>query len=187
MKKDKNNHKFSSIIAIGSNLGNRAINICKAIKLIEQELGHIERISTFFETKPAGGKAQEFFLNGAVLLQTRQNPEEQMTNLLSIENRLGRKREVHWGDRTIDLDIITIEENLNDKKKPIIFNSDILTCPHPRLEDRDFVLVPVAEIHPKGMYKPLEVTFIELLNDKKYALTGTPYDIKSQLKTFNHR
>jgi 2-amino-4-hydroxy-6-hydroxymethyldihydropteridine diphosphokinase len=130
---------MKAVIALGSNLGNRELNIDSAIaelaKIIE-----ITHLSTNHETDPVGGPEQPKYLNAIAIAETELEPEELLTAMLDIENKLGRKREVHWGPRTLDLDLITFGDEVID--------SEFLVLPHPRAHERRFVLEPWLEIEP---------------------------------------
>ena len=130
---------MKAVIALGSNLGNRELNIDSAIaelaKIIE-----ITHLSTNYETDPVGGPEQPKYLNAIAIAETELEPEELLTAMLDIENKLGRKREVHWGPRTLDLDLITFGDEVID--------SEFLVLPHPRAHERRFVLEPWLEIEP---------------------------------------
>ena len=128
-----------AVIALGSNLGNRELNIDSAIaelaKIIE-----ITHLSTNHETNPVGGPEQPKYLNAILIAETQLDPQELLISMLEIENKLGRKREIHWGPRTIDLDLIVVGDE--------VVVSDVLVLPHPRAHERKFVLEPWLEIDP---------------------------------------
>jgi 2-amino-4-hydroxy-6-hydroxymethyldihydropteridine diphosphokinase len=130
---------MKAVIALGSNLGNRELNIDSAIaelaKIIE-----ITHLSTNHETDPVGGPEQPKYLNAIAIAETELEPEELLTAMLDIENKLGRKREIHWGPRILDLDLITFGDEVMD--------SEFLVLPHPRAHERRFVLEPWLEIEP---------------------------------------
>ncbi|CAN2230621.1 FolK 7,8-dihydro-6-hydroxymethylpterin-pyrophosphokinase [actinobacterium SCGC AAA044-D11] len=130
---------MKAVIALGSNLGNRELNIDSAIaelvKIVE-----ITHLSTNHETDPVGGPEQPKYLNAIAIAETELEPEELLIAMLEIENKLGRKREVHWGPRTLDLDLIVFGDEVID--------SEILVLPHPRAHERRFVLEPWLEIEP---------------------------------------
>jgi len=132
---------MKTVIALGSNLGNRELNIDSAVtelaKIIE-----VSHLSSNYETDPVGGPEQPKYLNSVLIAETELDPHELLIALLEIENRLGRTREVHWGPRTIDLDLIIAGDE--------IINSDVLVLPHPRAHERTFVLEPWLEIDPSA-------------------------------------
>ena len=127
------------VIALGSNLGDRSLNIDSAVmelaKIIE-----ITHLSTKHETDPVGGPAQPKYLNAVLIAESELDPHELLIGALEIENRLGRTREVHWGPRTIDIDLISAGNE--------VINSQVLVLPHPRAHEREFVLKPWLEIDP---------------------------------------
>jgi len=130
------------VIALGSNLGDRDLNIDSAVmelaKLIE-----VTHLSTNHETDPVGGPAQPKYLNAVLIGESKLDPHELLIGALEIENRLGRTREVHWGPRTIDIDLISAGDE--------VINSKVLVLPHPRAHERAFVLKPWLEIDPDAV------------------------------------
>lgn len=131
-------------IALGSNLGNREQHLKRAQALLEKTPGVVLlRRSDWYQTDPVGGPpGQDPYLNGAALLETTLTAEELLAALHSIEDRLGRDRasEGPSGARTLDLDLLWFGEEVRD--------GDALRLPHPRLEERLFVLAPLAEVAP---------------------------------------
>jgi 2-amino-4-hydroxy-6-hydroxymethyldihydropteridine diphosphokinase len=127
------------VIALGSNLGDRSLNIDSAVmelaKIIE-----VTHLSTNHETDPVGGPAQPKYLNAVLIAESELDLHELLIGVLEIENRLGRTREVHWGPRTIDIDLISAGDE--------VINSEVLVLPHPRAHERAFVLKPWLEIDP---------------------------------------
>jgi len=128
-------------IGIGSNLGDRRYHIDKAIKEIRM-LGvtKVKKISRIIETLPQGGPVQGPYLNGVLEIETQLTPYQLLQELQKIETALGRVRTVINGPRTIDLDILTYAD--------LRIHEDALCIPHPRMMERDFVLVPLKEIAP---------------------------------------
>ena len=135
---------MKAVIALGSNLGNRELNIDSAVAELAKVI-EITHLSTNHETDPVGGPEQPKYLNAIAIAETELDPRELLIIMLEIENRLGRKREVHWGPRTIDLDLIVFGDEVID--------SEVLVLPHPRAHERKFVLEPWLEIDP-GAYIP---------------------------------
>lgn len=127
------------VIALGSNLGDRERNIESAIERIRSEI-EVGAISSMIETDPVGGPVQGKYLNAILIGETEIPPRELMVKLLGIEDQLGRVREVVNGPRTIDLDLIEYQG--------VEMKSDVLTLPHPRADQRAFVLLPWLEIEP---------------------------------------
>jgi|UniRef100_A0A7V3RFS9 2-amino-4-hydroxy-6-hydroxymethyldihydropteridine diphosphokinase len=144
-------------VAFGSNLGDRKHNILLAIDEMKKRGMEFLRISTMYETEPYGLKEQPAFINCAALIRTTCAPMELLETLLNVEESLGRVREVKWGPRTIDIDII-----FYDKK---IINFVDLIIPHPDMQNREFVLRPLSEIAPTYVHPKFQKNVLELLNE----------------------
>lgn len=129
------------VIALGSNLGDREENLNRAEAELSEVI-RIDAISTFIETDPVGGPAQPDYLNAVLIGDCDRQPEELLQLLLQIESRLGRVRDVKWGPRTLDLDLIVAGD--------LFIDSEELHIPHPRAHERAFVLAPWLEIDPDG-------------------------------------
>lgn len=126
-------------LSIGSNIADREQYLQQAVTQLKQNPAiKIVRISSVYETQPVGGVKQDDFLNIAVALQTKLAPLELLDYLHQIELMLHRKRLIHWGPRTIDLDILYFDDLVSQDK--------VLTLPHPEIKNRLFVLVPMKEI-----------------------------------------
>jgi len=131
----------TAFVGIGSNLGEREINLGRALELLSAEDGiEVSAVSEIRETEPVGPVEQGPFLNGAARLETSLAPRELLERLLAVENRLGRVRTERWGPRTIDLDLLLYGNERIDEAG--------LTVPHPRLHERRFVLEPLADLDP---------------------------------------
>jgi len=128
-----------AVIALGSNLGNRELNIDSAIAELAK-IVEITHLSTNYETDPVGGPEQPKYLNAITIAETELDPRELLIAMLEIEKKLGRTREVHWGPRTLDVDLIIFGDEVID--------SEVLVLPHPRAHERRFVLEPWLEIDP---------------------------------------
>lgn len=133
---------MKAVIALGSNLGDRELNIDSAVAEIAKII-EVTHLSTNHETDPVGGPDQPKYLNAVLIAESLLTPEELLKALLAIESRLGRVREIHWGPRTIDLDLIIVDDEKID--------SPDLVLPHPRAHERRFVLEPWAEIDPEAV------------------------------------
>ncbi|MEM1505870.1 2-amino-4-hydroxy-6-hydroxymethyldihydropteridine diphosphokinase [Domibacillus sp. 8LH] len=126
-------------LSLGTNMGNREDQLREAVRqLQEQKSLRLLAVSSIYETDPVGFTDQPSFLNIVVKLKTSMTPDELLAACQEIENKLGRERIVRWGPRTIDLDILLYN---HDNIK-----SDSLIIPHPRMTERAFVLIPLAEI-----------------------------------------
>ena len=130
---------MKAVIALGSNLGNRELNIDSAVAEIAKII-EVTHLSTNYETDPVGGPDQPIYLNAVLIAETSIAPHDLLKALLQIESRLGRTREIHWGPRTIDLDLIVYGSEK--------INTPDLVLPHPRAHERRFVLEPWLEIDP---------------------------------------
>ncbi len=127
------------VIALGSNLGDRHENLSAALIEISK-IAELLSVSKFYETAPVGGPDQPDYLNAVAIVAGEMTPTDLLLKLQKIENSAGRTREVRWGARTLDLDIIIAGD--------VQLESEFLTLPHPRAHERAFVLAPWAEIDP---------------------------------------
>ncbi len=134
-----------AVIACGSNMGEKEQYIESAIrKIAEDEKCRLLQCADRIVTKPYGGVEQADFVNGAVLVETLYEPEELLGLLNRLEAEAGRERKIHWGPRTLDLDLIFYEEE--------VIRTDRLTVPHPDMQNRDFVLIPLSQIVPDWIH-----------------------------------
>jgi 2-amino-4-hydroxy-6-hydroxymethyldihydropteridine diphosphokinase len=129
------------VISLGSNLGDR-LEILKAAVESIRAVAQIQAVSSFYETNPVGGPEQPDYLNAVLIGSSNLSPELLLTELQKIESAAGRTREIRWGARTLDLDLITAED--------IEQENEFLTLPHPRAHERAFVLQPWLEIDPEA-------------------------------------
>ncbi len=127
-------------LSLGSNLGDRKKNLEDALSLIGDLVGHVCRVSSFIETEPWGFDSKNTFLNAACLVETALTPEQCLNITQEIERKLGRKAKSvdSYEDRPIDIDLLSYD-NLN-------INTPELTLPHPRMHEREFVMIPLKEI-----------------------------------------
>ena len=132
---------MKAVIALGSNLENRRLNLDIAITKLEELLGNLT-VSPYFETKPVGGPAQDDFINAVVIANSKLPADQLLTELLAIEDEMGRVRDAHWGPRIIDLDLIVHGDQVID--------TVFLKLPHPLAASREFVLEPWLSIDPDG-------------------------------------
>ncbi|MBM4450940.1 MAG: 2-amino-4-hydroxy-6-hydroxymethyldihydropteridine diphosphokinase, partial [Chloroflexi bacterium] len=127
-------------LALGSNLGNRQENLSEAFELMSGQMV-VQEVSSIYETEPVGYEQQPFFLNVVCRVSTGLSPEKLLRLATEIEKKLGRKSSFRNAPRTIDIDILFYDG--------LVMEGQELTIPHPRLTERAFVLVPLAEIAPE--------------------------------------
>lgn len=127
-------------LSLGSNLGDRASQIQEALRLIGEQIGPVTRVSSFIETQPWGYVSEHLFLNAACKVETSLSPQECLRITQEIERCLGRTVKSHNGycDRPIDIDLLSYDD--------VHINTPELTLPHPRMHERDFVMIPLKEI-----------------------------------------
>ncbi len=138
-------------------MGNRSLLIAEAVELIASKAGAIHNISPVFETTAWGKTDLPPHLNQAVLIETTLDALPLLDQLQAIENQLGRERQEHWGERTIDIDIIFFNNE--------VINSERLTIPHPYFQDRRFALVPMNCIAGDYMHPVVAKTVSQLLDE----------------------
>ena len=144
-------------VALGSNLGDREENLCTALKHLQENGVEVVKTSTFIETEPYGVTDQPGFVNAVCQVETELAPLELLRLLLSIEQEMGRVRLRRWGERNIDLDLLLYED--------AVLESEELTLPHPDMQNRDFVLIPFAEIAGEVVHPVIGKT-IKLLKEE---------------------
>jgi 2-amino-4-hydroxy-6-hydroxymethyldihydropteridine diphosphokinase len=139
-----------AFIALGANIGDREASLQEAIRRLtdDSELT-VHSLSSVYETAPVGYTDQPSFLNMAIRLGTELEPLRLLRRLLEIEQEMGRVRDVRWGPRNIDLDLLVFGEEAMETSE--------LSIPHPRMGERAFVLVPLREIWPEQTSFPWEV------------------------------
>lgn len=150
----------TAVIALGSNIGDSEGYIKSALEQLEQS-EYIKNLkaSELIVTKPYGYTDQDDFLNGAVICQTVYSPHALLDFLHKIENNADRTREIHWGPRTLDLDIIFYDDK--------IIADEILQIPHPDMQNRTFVLEPITQLAPYYRHPVLNLTVSQLLERLK--------------------
>jgi len=154
-------------IALGSNMGDRQANLSAAIEALEPEVLPVA-CSPVYETPPWGYLDQQKFLNQVVKAETQLMPTALLDYIKEIEEQQGRQETLRNGPRSLDLDIIFYDQE--------VINSPPLTIPHPRMETRAFVLVPLADLAPHYKHPILGVSVINLLSkvDKSGIVISSP-------------
>ena len=128
-------------LSLGSNLGDREETLHRAIALINERIGTVQRVSSFIETEPWGFHSEHPFLNAACMVLTELSPEECLAKTQQIERELGRTTKSEGGiyhDRPIDIDLLLYDD--------LRLSTPTLTLPHPHMYERDFVMIPLREI-----------------------------------------
>ena len=148
----------TAYVAVGSNMGNTEEHIAYAYDALRADkcIKNIKQ-STLITTKPYGYENQDDFLNGVMKFNTLYEPMELLRVLQKIENDRNRVRTIHWGPRTLDLDILFYDD--------LICNSDELIIPHPDIKNRDFVLKPLCEIAPYLIHPVKSLSMVEMAQD----------------------
>jgi len=146
------------LIALGSNLGDRQDQLKSAVAVLVSDADlHVKAVSYLYETAPVGGPDnQGAYLNGAAVIETELQAATVLTRLHEIEALHERKRLVRWGARTLDLDLLTYDNQISQ--------DELLELPHPRMHVRRFVMVPVCDIAPHLRHPKLGLTMQEILS-----------------------
>jgi 2-amino-4-hydroxy-6-hydroxymethyldihydropteridine diphosphokinase len=159
-------------LSLGSNIGDRAENIISALSFFRSSsFVDIKEISSFYETSPIGPKQKSFY-NIVVGAKTNLNPQNLLSIIKQIEEIMGRAKTLHWGPRIIDIDILFFNNNIIAKKH--------LTVPHKEIQNRLFVLIPLAEIVESFVHPILKQKIGDILNEK--LLTLRCQNVKSYVK-----
>ena len=156
-------------IQLGSNIGERESFISKSMEQIEENIGEIITESSVSETIPWGNENQNNFLNSVIKIKTPFDSFEVLQKSQEIENTLGRKRIAKWRERTIDIDILFYNNE--------IINTTKLIIPHPLIQQRKFVLVPLSEIAPNYIHPILKKSISTLLSECKDNQKVLDYEI----------
>ncbi|QIL41180.1 2-amino-4-hydroxy-6-hydroxymethyldihydropteridine diphosphokinase [Pedobacter sp. HDW13] len=154
----------TAYLLLGGNLGNREANLQLAVALLNEKVGEVVSVSALYETAAWGKTDQPAFLNQAVALRTSLTALEVLTQALAIEQDLGRVRKDKWGERLIDIDLILFGDEIIDIP-------DKLQVPHPHMQNRRFVMEPLAEIAPGVIHPVLRQTMLSISQNIHDPLT----------------
>ncbi len=156
----------TAYLGIGSNQGDSQELIGQAIQALDQIPGiKVDKTASLYQTAPWGNTQQDWFLNTVTRIKTTLGPKELLTHLQALENQLGRVRGIHWGPRTIDLDILLYDEEM--------LNYPDLIVPHPRMLERAFVMVPLAELAPDLVIQGENIAHIAKILKNSQEVVGT--------------
>lgn len=154
-----------AFILLGSNIGNRAKMLADSREAIHRQAGTVTRQSSVYETKAWGNEAQQDFLNQVIIIETPLLPHMLLHTLLQIEQSMGRHRTTKYAPRSIDLDILFYNETM--------VNDHELHIPHPLMQERRFVLLPLAEIALGKIHPLTQLSVAEMLEN-----CGDPLEVK---------
>jgi 2-amino-4-hydroxy-6-hydroxymethyldihydropteridine diphosphokinase len=163
----------SIYLLLGGNQGDRQHTLAQARVLLQMQLGNIAAVSPLYETAAWGKTNQPHFLNQAVKANTCLSALECLTEINAIETQLGRQRKEHWGQRTLDIDILFY----NAEK----IHSSRLVVPHPEIQNRRFALTPLCAIAPNLLHPILNQSVADLLLNCPDKLEVNLFESKSQL------
>lgn len=146
-------------LSLGTNIGNKRKNMVTAAALLAERAGDVLALSSFYETEPWGFVSANQFLNAALLLETELSPIDLLHLTQEIERELGRtqKSDGTYHDRTIDIDLLLYDDR--------VLNTEELVLPHPLMQERQFVMAPLAEIQPMRKHPLLHKTMYELYQE----------------------
>jgi 2-amino-4-hydroxy-6-hydroxymethyldihydropteridine diphosphokinase len=144
------------VLIIGGNIGDRVFFLERSRELLNKLIGKEILASSIFETEAWGGCSIGAYLNQVLLFDTIFSAEKVLQKIHLVENHLERKRQIKWGDRTMDIDILYFGNS--------VINTDTLTIPHPYISERRFVLVPLVEVMPDFIHPVYKVSHEALLN-----------------------
>ena len=144
-------------LLLGTNLGDKKDNILKACEKISNSCGYLVAQSLIYETSPWGIEAQPVFYNKVIAIETINSAQKLLENLQTIELEMGRVREIKWGERIIDIDILYFNNE--------IVSNENLIIPHPEIQNRRFTLVPLCEIAADYKHPLLKLSNQQLLDN----------------------
>lgn len=150
--------KNTVYLGLGSNVGDRTKNLIKAVDMLGKKL-KIVKTSKIYPSKPVGYRNQDTFLNMVLECQTDMDVQTLFKFIKDVEKSVGRVERFRWGPREIDIDILLFNDT--------VYSGEDVIIPHPRLHERDFVLVPLLEINPKIKHPVLKKSLKELLKNLK--------------------
>ena len=144
-------------LLLGSNLGNKKINLSTARDHISKSVGAILRTSSLYKSEAWGITEQPSFLNQVLQIETILNPQQLLKEILNIELKMSRIRNGKWKERIIDIDILYYDD--------IVIEETSLTVPHPEIPNRKFTLIPLCEIAPEEIHPILNISNTEILKN----------------------
>ena len=143
-------------LGLGSNQGDRELNLKNSIKLLNSRVGKVLNTSGIYESEPWGVKNQNYFLNQVIEIETHIDPNDLLNICKNIEYDMGRKPEIRWGKRVIDIDILYYQSKIINQEKLII--------PHKLMHERNFVMIPLNDLNENHLHPILKITNKEILN-----------------------
>ncbi len=144
-------------LGLGSNQGDRELNLKNSIKLLNSKAGKVLNTSRIYESEPWGVKNQNYFLNQVIEIETHIDPIDLLNICKNIEYDMGRNPEIRWGKRVIDIDILYYQSRVINQKKLII--------PHKLMQERKFVMIPLNDLNENHLHPILKITNKEILNN----------------------
>jgi 2-amino-4-hydroxy-6-hydroxymethyldihydropteridine diphosphokinase len=159
--------KHTAYLLLGSNEGDRLQWLYDALHLLDKH-GLFLALSPVYETAAWGLEKQPDFLNIALSIETALTPDGLLKAIREIEQQCGRQRELKWGQRTLDIDILFYDN--------IVLNEPELVIPHPHLHERRFALTPLNDIAPQLVHPTMHKTVAQLLKECSDTLATTPYE-----------